>query len=217
VTTQTLQREYGGGLTFRDATYEVWHQDDRGDLCLACFDVELPAGYDRWYYVDDSGALQFTAFGVKEMVAWLNGPVKAEFERAVINWDAMKLREDDEVRTSDPTVRLDKQTGLPAIHFCPLPDMQDYRRFFFVARFKKQHAQRMPLDMIAMFAEQGEPDTPEMMRNFFEQMDGFKEGRVDAADLESQAQDSKTLKKRADEEQKAQERIDYLLTHRISR
>ena len=208
--TTALHQQYGGGLTFRDATYEVWHQDDAGDPCLACFDVQVPSGFDRWWYTDDEGNRKLSSEGEKKMIAWRDGPVRSEYERAVENWGPMKMREDGEVYASAPIL-------CPGVFMCPQPDMQDYRRFYFTARFKKVAPERVPLDSIAMLAEEGHIDNEAMLAGFFQQMQGFREGRVNAAHMEAQAQESKTLKKRADEERKAQEKVDYLLTHRVSR
>ena len=205
-----VQQQYGGGLTFYDPTYEVWHQDDEGDLCLACFDVQVPTGYSRWWYVDDEGTQRLTRDGEKKLFDWRDGPVKAEYQRAIKNWAVMKMREDGEVPTTAPTL-------CPGVFMCPQPDMQDYRRFYFVAKFKKTVPERLPLDSIAMLAEEGHIDNEAMMRGFLQQMQGFREGVVDVAHMEAQAQDSKTLAKRAEIEARETKRVDYLLTHRVTR
>lgn len=200
MTLAPVQQQYGGGLVYLDRKHEVWHENDEGDWALAYFEVELPSGYNRWS--------QDPAECARRMALWINGPVKAEYDRAIKNWARMK-EEDGEVPTTKPMLN-------PAIFLSPEPGRQDFRRFYFAARFKRTRPQILPIDSIAVLAE-NKGDTEEMFRSFFEQMHGFKEGVVNPSHLEMQAQQNLEAPAKAAHEEAEMKRLDYLLTHRISR
>lgn len=195
-----VQQQYGGGLVYLDRKHEVWHEHDEGDWSLAYFEVELPSGYNRWS--------QDPAEAARRFGAWMNGPVKAEYERAIKNWAVMK-EEDGEVPTTRPLLN-------PGMFMSPEPGRQDFRRFYFAARFKRIRPQILPIESVEALV-QNSGDTEEMFRSFFEQMNGFREGVVNAAHLEQQAQQNATAPAKALLEAREIERLDYLLTHRVTR
>ena len=162
--------------------------------------------YESWT-AEPQGDWKLAYFDLELPITQLR--VEKMFQETVRNWARMQ-EHDGWMPTTKPFLR-------PVAYFCPDPGKLGYRRFYLAARFKREHPELLSLDTAAQVAaEQG--DTGRQFHEFFEQMDGFKQGQPhldDGAAVEVQAQENAGLPERARHDAEEIAKSDWKATHRI--
>ena len=134
--------------------------------------VYEPGNHQVWHQSDRAtGALPTSTWSCQSRAsAWRSGSRKRWS-----NWARM-MDAEGWVPTTKPHLN-------PGVFFVPdEPDALDRRRFYLAARFKRERPEYVPLDLIAELQQMGQVDIEAQMKEFFEQMAGF---RSDVADPRS--------------------------------
>lgn len=147
--------------------------------------VNFDPGNHQVWHVNDAGDWRVAYFDLELPIT--QERVVKRYRETVVNWARMM-----EAEGWEPTT---KPHLNPGVYFVPdEPDALDRRRFYLAARFKRTRPEYVPLDLISELSAMAPVDVEGQMREFFEQMGGFRSDRADPERVNAQAKENARLR-----------------------